>query len=54
MSQQSSKSVTSASDGRQKIDKLREKISEYIRCKEKKRVDDSKTIRLLRRVFVAL
>ena len=52
-SQQPSKSVTSASDDRQKIDKLKEKISEYIRCKEKKRINDSKTVRLLRRVFVA-
>ena len=53
MLQQPSKSVTSASDGRQEIDKLREKISEYIKCKEKKRVNDSKTVRLLRRVFDA-
>ena len=36
MSQQSPKSVMSANDDRQKVDKLREKISEYIRDKEKK------------------
>ena len=53
MSQQPSKPVTGAIDDRQKIDKLREKISEYIRCKEKKDINDSKTICLLRRVFVA-
>ena len=53
MSQQPPKSATSANDGRQKIDKLREKISEYIRDKEKKRINDSKSIRWLRRVFNA-
>ena len=53
MSQQQQKSVTSGNDGREKVDKLRKKISEYIKCKESKRVDDSKTVCLLRRVFVA-
>ena len=53
MLQQLSKSVMSANDDRQKIDKLREKISKYIRDKEKKRINDSKTVRLLRRVFNA-
>ena len=53
MSQQQQTSVTSENDDRKKIDKLRKKISEYIKCKESKRVDDSKTVCLLRRVFVA-
>ena len=53
MSPQQQNPATSACDGRQKVGKLREKISEYIRCKEQKKVDDSKTVRLLRRVFDA-
>ena len=53
MLSQTQKSATSVNDDRQEIDKLRKKISEYIKCKEKKRVDDSKTVRLLRRVYDA-
>ena len=53
MSQQQQKSATSANDGREKIDKLRKKIFEYIRDKETKRIDDSETVCLLRRIFVA-
>ena len=53
MSQQQQKSATSANDDREKIDKLRKKIFEYIRDKETKRIDDSETVCLLRRIFVA-
>ena len=53
MSQQQQKSVTRASDGRQKIDKLKKKIFRYIKDKETKRINDSETVCLLRRVFVA-
>ena len=53
MLSQTQKSATNVNDDRQKIDKLREKISEYIKCKEKKRINNLKTIRLRRRVYDA-